>query len=334
MVSPVSQVSSTTSTRRPRHDRGRPGDHHGPGAALLPGDRHRGEVALQDARDDRARDDARLGDADHELGVVARADLEGERAAQLAEERPVDLRARRRGLRAASGRARRRQRRRRGARRTWCGASRGKLHCIHDAAASYFRASWVFGADCSARQEASSSKPQRLDYLNEALALERQGDYDAALTSYRLALRDHPNDARILQNMAIAFTKTRRTDEAIRHYRRALELDAGARRRTLRARVPAAQARRPRRRRAAPARVPRATPQGTGRAEMDRARHAGSARPRVPRRRPPRAVGGGALRRRLRAGAGARLLHPVGPSLTRACMRDTRSGGSARRSSR
>ena len=37
-------------------------------------------------------------------------------------------------------------------------------------------------------------KPQRLDYLHEALALERQGDYDAALTSYRLALRDHPSD--------------------------------------------------------------------------------------------------------------------------------------------
>ncbi|HEX4634225.1 MAG TPA: tetratricopeptide repeat protein [Gemmatimonadales bacterium] len=67
--------------------------------------------------------------------------------------------------------------------------------------------------------------PQRLDYLNEALALERQGDFEAALTSYRLALRDHPNDARILQNMAIAFTKTGRVDEAIRHYRRSLELD-------------------------------------------------------------------------------------------------------------
>jgi tetratricopeptide (TPR) repeat protein len=68
-------------------------------------------------------------------------------------------------------------------------------------------------------------KPQRLDYLNEALALERQADYEAALTSYRLALRDHPTDSRILQNMAIAFTKTRRIDEAIRHYRRALEVD-------------------------------------------------------------------------------------------------------------
>src|SRR3989337_1118887 len=67
--------------------------------------------------------------------------------------------------------------------------------------------------------------PQRLDYLNEALALERQGDYEAALTSYRLAIRDHPNDLRVLQNMAIAYTKTHRYDEAIRIYRRALEVD-------------------------------------------------------------------------------------------------------------
>ena len=44
-------------------------------------------------------------------------------------------------------------------------------------------------------------RPQRLDYLNEALALERQGDFDAALTSYRLALRDHPADIRVLQNI-------------------------------------------------------------------------------------------------------------------------------------
>src|SRR5687768_13758783 len=68
-------------------------------------------------------------------------------------------------------------------------------------------------------------KPQRLDYLNEGLALERQGDYEAALTSYRLAYRDNPSDARILLNMAIAFTKTSQPEEAIRHYRRALELD-------------------------------------------------------------------------------------------------------------
>jgi len=73
--------------------------------------------------------------------------------------------------------------------------------------------------------KASTLRPQRLDYLNEALALERQGDFEAALTSYRLALRDTPQDTRILQNMAIAFTKTGQPEEAVRHYRRAIELD-------------------------------------------------------------------------------------------------------------
>jgi tetratricopeptide (TPR) repeat protein len=68
-------------------------------------------------------------------------------------------------------------------------------------------------------------QPQRLDYLNEGLALERQGDYEAALTSYRLAFRDNPSDSRILLNMAIAFTKTGQPEEDIRHYKRALELD-------------------------------------------------------------------------------------------------------------
>lgn len=68
-------------------------------------------------------------------------------------------------------------------------------------------------------------KTQRLDYLNEALVLERQGDYDAALTSYRLALRDQPNDLKVLQNMAIAFSRTGRLDEALRAYRKALDID-------------------------------------------------------------------------------------------------------------
>ena len=77
------------------------------------------------------------------------------------------------------------------------------------------------------------------------MALERQGDYDAALTSYRLALRDRPNDTKILQNMAIAFTKTNRPEEAIRCYRSALEVAPAVVRRALRTRVPAPQARRP-----------------------------------------------------------------------------------------
>jgi Flp pilus assembly protein TadD len=72
--------------------------------------------------------------------------------------------------------------------------------------------------------KSKSVKPQRLDYLSEALALERQGDFDAALTSYRLALRDRPNDPKILENMAIAFSKTGRLDDAVRCYRRSLEI--------------------------------------------------------------------------------------------------------------
>jgi tetratricopeptide (TPR) repeat protein len=66
---------------------------------------------------------------------------------------------------------------------------------------------------------------QDLDYLSEALALERQGDYDAALTSYRLALRQKPNNHKVLQNMAIAYSKLGQMDEAVRCYRRALAIE-------------------------------------------------------------------------------------------------------------
>ena len=68
-------------------------------------------------------------------------------------------------------------------------------------------------------------RPKRLDYLNEAMALERQGDLVGAITSYRLGLRDNPNDLTILQNLAICFSKTGQVEEAIRHYRRALAID-------------------------------------------------------------------------------------------------------------
>jgi tetratricopeptide (TPR) repeat protein len=72
-----------------------------------------------------------------------------------------------------------------------------------------------------------SGGTHRLDYLNEAMALERQGDLNGAITSYRLGLRDNPNDLTILQNIAIAFSKTGQAEEAIRHYRRALTIDNG-----------------------------------------------------------------------------------------------------------
>ena len=70
----------------------------------------------------------------------------------------------------------------------------------------------------------SKSEQKHLDYLSEGLALERQGDYEAALTSYQLALRDQPTNHRVLQNMAIAYSRTGRQTEAIRCYRRALDI--------------------------------------------------------------------------------------------------------------
>ena len=66
--------------------------------------------------------------------------------------------------------------------------------------------------------------PRRVDYLNEAMALEKQGDFEAALTSYRLALRDHPRDAKILMNIAIAYSRSGRVEDAIRSYRQALDI--------------------------------------------------------------------------------------------------------------
>lgn len=72
-----------------------------------------------------------------------------------------------------------------------------------------------------------SSAPHsgKTDFLKEALDLEARGDYGNALTSYRLALRERPDDLRVLQNIAIAFSKTGQPEEAIRTYRRALQLD-------------------------------------------------------------------------------------------------------------
>jgi tetratricopeptide (TPR) repeat protein len=71
-------------------------------------------------------------------------------------------------------------------------------------------------------RDGSSRAP---NYLAEAIDLEARGDYSNALTSYRLALRERPDDPRVLQNIAIAFSKTAQPEEAIRHYRRALEIE-------------------------------------------------------------------------------------------------------------
>lgn len=67
-----------------------------------------------------------------------------------------------------------------------------------------------------------------VDYYDEGLDLLNAGKYHEALTSFRLALRDTPFDATVLQQIAITYSRIGMTDEAIRTYRKALTADASA----------------------------------------------------------------------------------------------------------
>jgi tetratricopeptide (TPR) repeat protein len=67
-----------------------------------------------------------------------------------------------------------------------------------------------------------------VDYYGEGLELLKKGNYHEALTSFRLALRDAPSDAAVLQQMAITYTRIGLTDEAIRTYRNVLARSSDA----------------------------------------------------------------------------------------------------------
>ena len=67
---------------------------------------------------------------------------------------------------------------------------------------------------------------EEVDYYDEGLVLLDSGKFHEALTSFRLALRDTPDDTTVLQQIAIAYTRIRMTDEAIRTYRKVLQADA------------------------------------------------------------------------------------------------------------
>lgn len=62
------------------------------------------------------------------------------------------------------------------------------------------------------------------DYYEEGSVLLHQEKYHEALTSFRLALRESPNDTDVLQQIAVAYTRIGMTDEAVKTYRRVLEL--------------------------------------------------------------------------------------------------------------
>jgi Flp pilus assembly protein TadD len=73
----------------------------------------------------------------------------------------------------------------------------------------------------SGRSDPSS---ENTDYYREGTELLRVEKFHEALTSFRLALRETPNDTDVLQQIAVAYTRIGMTDEAVRTYRRVLEM--------------------------------------------------------------------------------------------------------------
>ena len=74
----------------------------------------------------------------------------------------------------------------------------------------------------------SNEDQDRVDYYEEGLHLMNAGKYHEALTSLRLALREDPSDATVLQQIAITYTRIGMTDEAIKTYRSVLDKDPAA----------------------------------------------------------------------------------------------------------
>ncbi len=60
------------------------------------------------------------------------------------------------------------------------------------------------------------------DYYREGLRLAEEGKYHEALTSFRLALRKRPDDAGIMEQMAVVYTHIGMPDEAIKYYEQAI----------------------------------------------------------------------------------------------------------------
>jgi tetratricopeptide (TPR) repeat protein len=70
----------------------------------------------------------------------------------------------------------------------------------------------------------SEDPPRETDYYQEGSDLLRQEKYHEALTSFQLAMRESPNDPDVLLQIARTYTHIGMTDEAVRRYRRVLEL--------------------------------------------------------------------------------------------------------------
>ena len=69
-----------------------------------------------------------------------------------------------------------------------------------------------------------ADSPLNTDYYREGADLLREEKFHEALTSFRLALRENPNDTDVLQQIAVTYTHIGMTDEAVRTYRRVLDM--------------------------------------------------------------------------------------------------------------
>lgn len=66
------------------------------------------------------------------------------------------------------------------------------------------------------------------DYYREGLKLADEQKYHEALTSFRLALRTRPDDADIMEQMAIIYTHIGMPDEAVKYYEEAITTGHGS----------------------------------------------------------------------------------------------------------
>lgn len=72
------------------------------------------------------------------------------------------------------------------------------------------------------------NKHGRVDYYEEGMELLSEGKFHEALTSLRLALKEHPGDPVILQQIAISYTRIGMTEEASKTYRHVLQKEPNA----------------------------------------------------------------------------------------------------------
>jgi Flp pilus assembly protein TadD len=66
------------------------------------------------------------------------------------------------------------------------------------------------------------------DYYREGLKLAEEQKHHEALTSFRLALRTRPDDADIMEQMAVIYTHIGMPDEAVKYYEEAIITGRGS----------------------------------------------------------------------------------------------------------